>query len=165
MKGFFSFVGFIIAMAVSAWFLLTYILISDEQKILRIVEKGRCAVESGSALSIAGLLSVDYHHENGMSRSETIGVLQELFQQTKNLRVRVLHSSVRVEGDRAEAQVVFIFSGQTSHSHPVFENLLSSPDEDNQEVQIELIREGRSWLIQRTALRRATTSGESSYQF
>jgi hypothetical protein len=165
MKGFFVFVGFIILLAFSAWFLLSYVLISDEQKILRVIEKGRCGVESGSALSIASLLALDYRHENGMSRGEMVGVLQELFQQTKNLRVRVLHSSVRVEGNRAEAQVVFIFSGQTSHSHPVFENMLSNPDEDNQEAQIELIREGRSWLIQKTSLQRTSSLTAADLSF
>lgn len=156
MKGFFSFVGFILTAAVVAWFLLTYVLISDEKKILRVIEKGRCGVENRSALSIASLLAADYRHENGFARGETLGALQEFFQQTKNLRVRIMHSSIQVNGDRAEANVAFMFTGNTAHAHPVFENLLSNPDEDEQEVRIELIREGRSWLIQQTSLRRAT---------
>lgn len=152
MKYFFTLVGSVIGLAVLAWFLLTYVLISDERKVLRTIEKARCSVESGSVLTLAGLLAANYHHENGMDRSEAIGALQELFHQTKNLRVTLLHSSVRVNGDRAEAQVNYLLTGLEDRSLPEFENQLTDPEGKGRTVEMAFIREGHSWLIERTSL-------------
>ncbi|MBN2329625.1 MAG: nuclear transport factor 2 family protein [Candidatus Omnitrophica bacterium] len=155
MKGFFSLIGGILVLAVTAWFLLTYVLISDEQKIQRVIEKARCSVESGSLLSLASLFTLDYRHENGMGREDVLAGLRELFQQTDDRRVRVLRSIVDVRDDRAEASVTFIFSGKAPHAHPGFEDLLSNSTSETQDVQITFQRDGRSWKIHQTAFRRS----------
>ncbi|MGC9326531.1 MAG: nuclear transport factor 2 family protein [Candidatus Hinthialibacter sp.] len=160
MKGFASLIGGILFLAAVSWFLLTYVLISEEQKIERVIEKARCSVESGSLLSLAPLFSPDYRHENGMGREDVLAGLRELFQQTKDRRVRVLRSAIDVQDDNAEASVTFIFSAKTPHAHLSFEDLLSDSMSNTKAIQITFQRDGRSWKIHQTALRRSTARAD-----
>ena len=155
MKPFFSFVGAIVFLAITAWFLLTYVLVSDEIKVKRVIEKGRCCVENGSILTISSLFAPQYRHENGMGSAEVLRILNDLFQQTKERRIRIMRNEIDVEGTQAEATVTFLFTGKTSHSHPVFQTLLSDSSEESQEVVVSFSKEGRSWKIQKTQIRRS----------
>lgn len=153
MKIFSSFVGSVLIIAISTWFLLTYVLLSEEEKIERLIEKARYSVENGSALSLGVLLSPSYQHENGMDSSEILASFNELYQQTKNRRIHVLNVSIQVNHDEAEAKVAFLFTSQTLYSHPVLKSILSHDSEKSQEAWITLRREQKSWKIYRTALR------------
>ncbi len=153
MKTFFSFVGGILFIAVTTWFLLTYVLLSEEEKIERLIEKARYSVENGSSFSLAELLSPSYQHENGMDSSEVLASLNELYQQTKNRRIHILNTVIQVNRDEAETKVTFLFTGQTLYSPPALKSILSSDSEKSQEAWITFRREQNSWKIYRTALR------------
>jgi len=153
MKIFSSFVGGVLIIAISTWFLLTYVLLSEEEKIERLIEKARYSVENGSALSLGVLLSPSYQHENGMDASEVLASLNELYQQTKNRRIHLLNVSIQVNHDEADAKVKFLITGQSLYSHPVLKSIFSNDSEKSQEARIALRREKNSWKIYRTALR------------
>ncbi len=151
MKGFCLLVGGIILFAVTVWFLITYVLITDEQKIQRVIEKAQYSVENGSIYSFANLFADHYRHENLLDKSEVLGILNDLFQQTTERHIQVLSTSIQVHQDQAEASVRFLFTGQASHSHPIYQDLLTDASRANQEVNILFVREHRSWKILKTS--------------
>ncbi|MFB3787863.1 MAG: hypothetical protein ACE15F_16005 [bacterium] len=153
MKAFFYFVGGMAAVSVLAWFLLTFVLVSDEERIHRLIEKGCRGVESGSLFILGNLLATDYQHEGGMSRAEVLGGLRSLFEDTTGRRVRVLRNEVKVEDGRAEAEITFLFSARSRIPNAVHQELLNQAGRDKSIVRVELVKDGRSWKITRTAFR------------
>jgi len=153
MKAFFYFVGGMAAVSVLAWFLLTYVLVSDEERIHRLIEKGCRGVESGSLFVLSNLLATDYQHEGGLGREEVLGGLRSLFEDTTNRRVRVFRDQVKVQDGRAEAEITFSFSAQSPSSNAVHQEILSQAGRERSIVRVDLVKDGRSWKITRTAIR------------
>jgi hypothetical protein len=152
MKTFFTFVCGMLAIALMSWFLLTYVLLTDVQRVDRTIEKARRCVENGSIIRLANLLSSDYHHENGLGREEVLGALKELFQQTSDIRVRLISTSTKVDGPLAQSTVRFLFAAKSINNYPYVQSLLADASQESKEIHVTLVKQGRSWKIQRTVI-------------
>ena len=155
MKAFWVFVGGMVAVSFLVWCLLTYGLISDEERIQRLIEQGSRGVESGSLFVLSNLLAADYQHEGGLGKAEVLGALRSLFENTRNRRVHVLRCLEKVEKNRADSEVTFWFSAQSQLSPAIPQEWLDLTGREKQTVHLNLVKEGRSWKITRSALRRA----------
>ncbi len=153
MKAFFTFVFGMLIISVISWFLLTYVLVSDVQRVERTIEKARRCFENGALISLANMFAKDYQHENGLGRDEALGALKELFQQTSDIRIRLISSSTKVDGALAQSTVRFLFSGKSLHTYPYIQSLLSNASKESKEIHITFIKDGRSWKIHRTSIK------------
>ncbi len=161
MKVFFTFVCGMLGIAVISWFMLTYVLVSDEQRVERTIEKARRCVENGSLIRFASMLADDYHHENGLGRDEVLGSLKELFQQTSDIRIRLISTSTTVDGSMAQSTVRFLFAAKSIHKYPYIQSLLSDASKESKAIHITFVKQGRSWEIQRTAINAARIHSRS----
>lgn len=77
MKGLGVLIVCALALAGGAWYMLSYVLISDEGKIERVIEQGRRAVESGSIYTLERVLAPNYQH-GGMDRATVLRLMRQL---------------------------------------------------------------------------------------
>lgn len=144
MKNALSFIGLILLAAFTGWILMTYVFVSDEERILRIIEKGRRAVESGSTLSLNSLLSADYLHEGRIDKRTAIGGLRRLFQETDDRRIQLIGSDVSVDGDQASAIVEFTFDAEGNANFPPG---VSPGGSESRRIELEFERSRNRWRI------------------
>ncbi len=105
-------VAIILLHAVGFYVLYTYVLISDETRIRRVIEKGRKAIEEESLLTAATLIADNYRDEYGQDRGTVLGGLRSLFQSTENLQIDIHSTEITVDNEDAEAVVTFSLSGE-----------------------------------------------------
>lgn len=148
MKAFWSLVGCILILLSVVWYLTNYVFVSDEQRILRVIESARLNVESGSIISMSNLLSSDYQHSNGADRALVLRGLQQLFNETEQRKIRLGSTQIDVQGDRASAQIRFSFDARFNSSNTMFQKFIEN-DQMN-EIRVEFIKEDRGWKIIRT---------------
>ncbi len=151
MKYFFPIISTLVLLAIVAWFLLTFVLISDKERILKTLEKGRLAVESGSILALSNILAADYVDSSGMDKAMVLRVLQDLFQKTENRQIQFVETSVKVEDNHAEAKVEYVFHTEGTVSDARLNKFLHNKKPQAQTIDVSFIKDGRRWLIVRTA--------------
>lgn len=151
MKQFLGFIGLILSGIVLFWFLLTFVFVSDEQQILRTIERGRSSIVGGSVFSLNTILAMDYTHEGRVDRRTVIGGLRQLFQQTEDRRVLITDTTISIDGDAATAEVEFAFQAEASGSSPALRELMPDGGETRL-VKLSFRKNGRSWEIIRSDL-------------
>ena len=88
------------------WWLQSYIWVTEEQKIHKIIEKSRLKLEQGSIYYFTDLLASGYRDSRGMDKTETLGILQSFFNKTKNRDIRFSNYDVAVHGEEAVVYLV-----------------------------------------------------------
>lgn len=147
MKPLLFIISLIVIFAVVVWYLLAYVLVSDEQRIRWIIEKGRLGIENGSLFTLSNLLAPDYQDSSGMDRAMVLGSLQQLFQETKNRRLIITKTIVSVHDLEAEAEVTFSFLSDYSGTVQIPKALKDAP----QTIHVVFRKSGRQWLISQTS--------------
>jgi len=148
MKAFFIFISVIVLFAIVSWVLLSFVLVSDEQKIRWVIEKGRHGIQSGSLLTFSHILAADYQDSSGMDRAMLLSTLQSLFHEARNRRLLILKESIRVHENRAEADIEFVLQADLDHSQ--LSRALAGSRNDARSLRVYLTKEGRQWVISRT---------------
>lgn len=151
MRAFFALVAAVLLFVLTGWVLMNYVFITDEQRIERLIEKGRAAVENGSILTLTGLLDSQYTHESRLDRATVLRALQNMFQNSEERRVHFLNRDIAVEGQTATAQIRFVFDAEAQpnqFSAPGAMQALGSA----QEMTLRLSKEDGGWAITHSAL-------------
>ncbi|MDP8245363.1 MAG: hypothetical protein P9L94_14860 [Candidatus Hinthialibacter antarcticus] len=146
MRSFFVFMGCILTGILIVWFLMTFVLLTEEERILRVIEKGRRCVENGSVISLSNILTSDYAHEGGIDRRTALGAMRQLFQDTNNRRIQLVDREVRIDGERASAWVEFTVIADKIGNRPRDPSGLFSGD-DVRTIEIELRKEKGRWRV------------------
>lgn len=107
MKRFFVFLGCILTGVVVVWFLMNYVFLTEEERISRLIEKGRRCVENGSVIALGNILTTDYTHEGGIDKRTALGAMRQLFQDTTGRSLQILARRIQIDGERANATVDF----------------------------------------------------------
>jgi hypothetical protein len=141
----------VVFMAVLVWFLFAYVFVSENQRILKSLEKGRLAVQNGSILSLGGLLAPDYVDSSGMDKAMALRALADFFQSTTDRQIVFTDVSIEVNEDRAQALVAFVFKAKGNTNDRWLNSMYSSSEANPIKIEVTLIQEGRRWFILRTA--------------
>ncbi len=149
MRNFFIFVFAIVILAVIAWALLTFVLITDKERVLKTLEKARLSVENGSVLSLGTILAPDYIDSSGLDRAMLLRSLTDFFQKTENRQITFIDTSVQIEEDQALAQLTVRINAEGRTGNPKVDTIISS-DTQTMNITVQLIKEGRRWYISRT---------------
>ncbi len=148
MKSFWMFVGCILVLLVVAWYLTNYVFISEEQKIYRLIEKGRLGVESGSVFSLNNILAANYQHANGADRALVIRGLQQLFQETKERSIQLGSIQIEIQDGRATGRVRFSFDAQLTAPNSRYQKYITN--NQMHELRVEFVKNKNGWEILRT---------------
>ena len=73
--------------------------VSDEQRIHRLIERGRLSLENGSILSFHTILSEAYQDRRGADRTIALQYLNQFFEETKNRKFQLHHLVIHLDGD------------------------------------------------------------------
>lgn len=136
--------------AVMVWVLLTYILISDETRIQRAIEKGRLCIEEGSILPFGNLLSAQYQDVSGADRAIAMQVLKSLFDETRERKIHLISVNVRIDGDKADAVVQYRFQFKGKSSSPQLQRLIDEASQETQSMRVQFQKEKKTWRIVHT---------------
>ncbi len=150
MKIFFTIVSAVFLFAVIVWVLLTYVLISDETRVRRVIEKGRICVEKGSILPLGGLLSAQYQDAGGADRAMALQALRSLFQDTSERTIYTTSVDVQVDDDRADAIVKYRFQFKGKTNSPRLQQMIDKAAQETQTIHIQFQKEKKTWRIIRT---------------
>jgi len=148
MKAFWTLVGSILVLVVVSWYLLNYVFISEEQRILRVIEKARLSVESGSIFSLNNVLSSKYQHANGADRAIVLRGLQQMFNETENREILLGSINIDINGDQANALVHFSFDAKLSNNNSFYQRYIKS--EQMNKIYVGFLKEQQGWLIVHT---------------
>ena len=129
------------------WFLFSYLWVTDEQTILRILQKSRIQLEKGSVYHFANLLSADYVDKRGMDKQEVLGLLQELFKKTQNREFYFNNISVQMQGEEAAVNLDVLFRAKNKEEYPLVQRFVSSDDYHPMRIQIFFRKIARQWQI------------------
>ncbi|MBI1390700.1 MAG: hypothetical protein GC154_19900 [bacterium] len=146
MRGFFYFIGLIVACVLLAWFLMNFVLLSDKDRVDRLIERGRRAVESGSILTLSGVLAPEYLHAGGVDRRTVLGAMQDFFSRTTDRQVRLISSRVEIEGARARATIEFTAHAESNGAEVPLPGLRGNED-SIYVMSLELSKESSRWRI------------------
>jgi len=127
------------------WFLFTFVFISDEQRIFRIIEKSKHKFESGSLLYFPTIISENYRGRIGADRSELLGIIKLIFQETKSRDVKIIQYNISVTDETAQVSIEYqlSFSGQSSH----LPNTKHSANMTRDVLHLDLQKSNHSWEI------------------
>ncbi|MEW6233761.1 MAG: hypothetical protein AB1656_00100 [Candidatus Omnitrophota bacterium] len=145
MKPFLIFLFAIVLLILTGWVLLNFVFLSEEERIERVIEKGRRSVENGSIFSLRNLFTEDYSDSSGQSLDEIMGSAQCMFSDTANRKIHIAGSSIRASGDKAEAEVRYVFHCQSKNSF--IDHYLSANNSDVRTVRIVFVKNSRRWKI------------------
>lgn len=146
MRSFFVFMGCILSAIFIAWFLMTYVFLSDEERILRVIEKGRRCIESGSVISLGNILTADYTHEGGVDRRMALGAMRQLFEDTNQRSIQLIDNQIRIDGERASARVEFTVTANKIGNRPRDPSGLFSSG-DVKTIELDLRKEKGRWRV------------------
>lgn len=150
MKAFWSFVGFLIIVLLCAWFLSQYVWLTEEERVLRVLEKGRRAVEAGSVYSVSSILDGKYMDASGLDRASVLRVLQDFFNDTEQRKVRFGLMNIQIEGNQAQVDISFQLQAQLENRFSPYQRHLSEAERDMKKLRVTLIKERKNWLITHT---------------
>lgn len=146
MRSFFVFMGCILTGIFTLWFLMAFVFLTEEERLFRVIEKGRRCVENGSVISLSNILATDYAHEGGIDRRTALGAMRQLFQDTKNRRIQLLDHQVRVDGERASARVEFTVIADKIGNRPRDPSGLFLGD-DVRTIELDFRKEKGRWRV------------------
>ncbi len=150
MKSFLIFLTAILFVILTTWVLMTYILISEEERIERTIERGRRAVEKGSIFTLQNLLAANYSDSSGMSREEITGALHNLFRETSERQINIITCHISIDETKQTAQASVKYTFQFQSSSNLMHHYLSKPSNTTRQVQIHLQKIGGRWKITQT---------------
>lgn len=150
MKSFFIFLTAILLVILTTWVLMSYVLISEEERIERTIERGRRAVENGSIFTLQNLLATNYSDSSGMSREEITGALHNLFRETSDRQINIINCDVSIEENKQAAQASVKYTFQFQSSSNLMHHYLSKPSNTTRHVQIRLQKIDDRWKIVQT---------------
>lgn len=151
MKLFWSLVLLIAVSILTAWYLTNYVYISDEERVLRAIERGRLAVESGTVTAISGLLAPDYSHAGGLDRSMVTRALYQFFNDTEDRTIQIVNSDIQINNDIANATIRFYFDAVFKSPNPMFEQLSQNAQNDLYEINVQFIKNNSDWKVLKTS--------------
>ncbi|MDX9755055.1 MAG: hypothetical protein RBU29_13910, partial [bacterium] len=99
----------ILILGLVLWFVFSYVLISEEQRIYQIMHKGARSVEKGSLFSISQVISPQYSDASGLDRDGLLGVLRDFFSKSSNRKIIITDCQITLEGKAASADITFQF--------------------------------------------------------
>ncbi len=137
-------VSVLVAVLIGAvvYVLSVYVLVDDETRIERRIEKGRRAIEEESLLTLATLIAEDYHDEFGQDRAMVLGGLRSFFQSTENLKIHIKSRNINVDESNVEAHIEFAISGEIGG-----ERLKDLRPDETVGVTIFFSERGGSWKV------------------
>jgi hypothetical protein len=140
-------IGVVVILAATAW-IWRACTETDEAKILRVIDKGRQAIEDKSLRRAMAVLAPDYHDNLGFTAQSVRPILQRLFFGVEGLRIEVLSQSLPVMAPSGEPRTATVtlavaVSGGVQ-GQPVY--LMGMPSAPAV-VTITLRQDGRRWLI------------------
>lgn len=103
MKNALTFIGLLAGLIFIAWYLFTYVLISDEDKIYRVILKGKTSIESGSILSLPAVFAPHYSDSSGADKAMVIRSLYSMMDNTEERTIQITAYDVQVDGETATA--------------------------------------------------------------
>ncbi len=153
MKHFFIFIFTLIGLIFGGWFLFNYVLISEEEQVYRVIERGRRGVENGSLMTIQSVLS---EREDAtfqrMQRAEVLGALRQWFQETSERRIRLNHVDIQLDEEKESAEVRIRFMFQCTAPSPLVRRAMPLNQEQTQRVHVILTKSSGDWKIWRVTL-------------
>jgi len=146
----------VLLLAVSGFVLYRYVLISEEERVRRMVDKGAEAVEEQSLRRCAGLVSRDYSDSNGFDRRTLLDAARRMFESFTKIEVQIADLSfdqppVKVAGGESEewrAQVRLRLSVKFYDERGVAE-LIDEDRRAKQFVLLSLIKRSGRWQLQK----------------
>jgi hypothetical protein len=123
---------------------------SEEERVMRVLESGRRSVEAGSIFTLNNLLAANYRDSSGLDRQMVLGVLKDLFDQTKTRAVIFGPVQIELEDEHATANVQFFFDAQLTDAHSKYQRHLSESRDDMQSIEVLLQKRKRGWEIVET---------------
>lgn len=149
MKNVLVFIAVLAALIVGFWWAANTWLLTDGQKIERVIEKGRRGMECGSIFAVRGVLASNYQNEEGLDAAMTLRALADFFQNTENRSIAVNHSAIDVEEGtgRASATVAATVRCDAGGGAAGFLGPGTGRIERTLRVRLELTEETGGWKI------------------
>ncbi|MCX7717544.1 MAG: nuclear transport factor 2 family protein [Candidatus Sumerlaeaceae bacterium] len=124
---------------------------SERARIEKTVRAMARLCEMRDAEGLAAYLAPDYSGIVGTTREEAIEKARRAFEDVDALRIKILHVETEVDGDRAEAMVVFQSEGSViladTKSRLPFKNMTAVSGQNAELVFTKFSKAGDKWLL------------------
>lgn len=148
MKNVLSFISLLTVLIFTTWYLFTYVLISDEDRVQRIIYKGKNSIETGSILSLPDLFAPSYTDKSGADKAMVLRALYSMMDETENRSIQITRIDVDVDQEIATVNLNCQFDFDTeSHS-------LMGRYYKQSKIRIELQKIKGRWKIVYTQMQR-----------
>jgi hypothetical protein len=95
---------FIVLAAVACFFLIKYLIVSDEARITGVIYKGKAAIEREDFEGALKYVSRDYQDDYGLNKVAIAAILQRVFMEFDNITIHVKGMDVEIsEGGLGQA--------------------------------------------------------------
>jgi hypothetical protein len=146
MKNTIVFISSIVVLILMAWYLFTNVFISDEDRIYRVILKGKNCIESGSILSLPDVFAPGYSDSSGADKAMVFRVLYSLIDDTDNRSIQINGYDVEVKNESATVNLNCRFDFDTKS-----QGLYDAYFKQNR-IRIELSKFNGRWKIQYTEI-------------
>lgn len=148
MKNVLSFISLLAVLIITAWYMFNYVLISDEDRVQRIIYKGKNSIETGSILSLPDLFAPNYTDKSGADKAMVLRALYSMMDETENRSIHITRIEVVVEHETATVILNCQFDFDTE-SHSLMDRYFKQS-----KIRIELQKIKDRWKIVYTEMQR-----------
>ena len=154
MRNVFVFIGGLFLLIAGAWVLFTFVLITDEDRVHRLIQKCKQGFESGSVLSITGVFAPDYTDRSGADKAVVIRVLQSLFDATSSRLLQFSSIEVDISENSAQAQMICTLNFQPTPGSAMVIPRIAELNGKRLRMEIELVKIKQRWKVVHTDWKR-----------
>ncbi len=154
MRNVFVFIGGLALLIIGAWFIFTYVLITDEDRIHRLVQKSKHGFESGSILTLSDVFAPGYTDRGGADKAQVLQTLRFFFDATSSRTIQMYSVDIELNEDKAKVAVECKIDADMESGGAFGSSRLNQFSGRRLQIVIDLVKIKQRWKVSYTDVER-----------